>query len=205
MGMDSDQLLFTFGVLVGHQTCTRSAGSAPCRGGARKRRRLSLRAVGRSTCPSAAAAPGTQRDSTPGPRGRHQMPRTEDTRARAEARVALCGSCGKALQKPLACVRCKAATFVPRDCQIKAWKAGHKGECPADQERVLQELNQLAAAADWRRVAAQERAFMRTSMPETAQFVGMNRALAAGCYQISAARFGHDFSWSPFSILGRAP
>ena len=53
-------------------------------------------------------------------------------------------------------------------CQIKAWKAGHKGNCvaaaradttaskpTADQMRVLKMLEQLAGAADWRGVAAQ--------------------------------------------------
>ena len=57
-------------------------------------------------------------------------------------------------------------------CQIKSWKAGHKGDCTpaaradictaakltADQMRVLEMLEQLAGAADWRGVAAQERA-----------------------------------------------
>ena len=76
-------------------------------------------------------------------------------------------------------------------CQIKAWKAGHKGECKAaaradtrtaakptaDQMRVLKMLEQLAGAADWRGVAAQERAAravaaaVRTSMPGNASFV----------------------------------
>jgi tetratricopeptide (TPR) repeat protein len=78
-------------------------------------------------------------------------------------------------------------------CQIKAWKAGHKGECAAsaqavtrttakpgptaDQMRVLEILEQLAGAADWRGVAAQERsaravaAAVRTSMPGIASFV----------------------------------
>ena len=75
-------------------------------------------------------------------------------------------------------------------CQIKAWK-GHKGECKpaaradtrtaakptADQMRVLNMLEQLASAADWRGVAAQERAAravaaaVRTSMPGIASFV----------------------------------
>ena len=55
-------------------------------------------------------------------------------------------------------------------CQIKAWKAGHKGDCKAaasadnrtaakltaDQMRVLEILKHLAGAADWRGVAAQE-------------------------------------------------
>ena len=55
-------------------------------------------------------------------------------------------------------------------CQIKAWKAGHKGDCvaaaradtrtaampTAEQMRVLKMLAQLAGAADWRGVAAQE-------------------------------------------------
>mgnify|MGYP000415394778 CR=1 FL=1 len=77
-------------------------------------------------------------------------------------------------------------------CQTKAWKAGHKGECvaaacradtrtaakpTADQMRVLKMLEQLAGAADWRGVAAQERAAravaaaVRTSMPSIASFV----------------------------------
>ena len=76
-------------------------------------------------------------------------------------------------------------------CQTKAWKAGHKGECvaaaradthtaakpTAEQMRVLKMLEQLAGAADWRGVAAQERAAMalaaavRTSMPNTAAWV----------------------------------
>ena len=65
-------------------------------------------------------------------------------------------------------------------CQIKAWKAGHKGECvaaaradtrtTAEQMRVLKMLEQLDGAADWRGVAAQEHAARAvaaavTSMP----------------------------------------
>ena len=76
-------------------------------------------------------------------------------------------------------------------CQIKAWKAGHKGDCvaaaradtrtagkpTADQMRVLEILEQLAGAADWRGVAAQEgaaravAASLRTSMPGCASWV----------------------------------
>ena len=76
-------------------------------------------------------------------------------------------------------------------CQIKAWKAGHKRECvaaaradtrtaanpTADQMRVLKTLEQLAVAADWRGVAAQEHAAravsaaVRTSMPSKAAWV----------------------------------
>jgi tetratricopeptide (TPR) repeat protein len=76
-------------------------------------------------------------------------------------------------------------------CQIKAWKAGHKRECvaaaradtrtaanpTADQMRVLKTLEQLGVAADWRGVAAQERAAravaaaVRTSMPSKAAWV----------------------------------
>ena len=76
-------------------------------------------------------------------------------------------------------------------CQTKAWKAGHKGECvaaaradtrtaakpTAEQMRVGKMLLQLAGAADWRGVAAQERAAravaaaVRTSMPGKASFV----------------------------------
>jgi tetratricopeptide (TPR) repeat protein len=70
-------------------------------------------------------------------------------------------------------------------CQIKVWKAGHKGECTAtaradtrtavkqsaDQMRVLKILLQLDRSDDWRGVAAQERearsvaATVQTSMP----------------------------------------
>ena len=66
------------------------------------------------------------------------------------------------------------------DCQIKAWKAGHKGKCLADQERVLQELNQLAAAADWRGVAAQERSFtaVAAAVPD---FDAGNRSVCLWC------------------------
>jgi len=80
-------------------------------------------------------------------------------------------------------------------CQIKAWKAGHKGECAAaaradtrtaakptaDQMRVLKILAQLAVAADWRGVAAQERAAravaaaMRTSMRSKAAWMHSER------------------------------
>ena len=76
-------------------------------------------------------------------------------------------------------------------CQIKAWKAGHKRKCvaaacadirtagkpTAGHMRVLKILEQLEDAADWRGVAAQERAAkavaaaVRTSMPGYASFV----------------------------------
>ena len=76
-------------------------------------------------------------------------------------------------------------------CQIKAWKAGHKGNCvaaaradtrtapkpTADQMRVVKMLEQLAGAANWRGVAAQEgaaravAAAVRTSMPSIASIV----------------------------------
>ncbi len=85
----------------------------------------------------------------------------------------------------------QARTLSLRCCQIKAGKAGHKGNCTpaaraetrtaakptADQMRVLKMLEQLAGAADWRGVAAQERAAravaaaVRTSMPRVASFV----------------------------------
>jgi hypothetical protein len=83
------------------------------------------------------------------------------------------------------------ASLSPVCCQIKAWKAGHKRECAAaapsgtrtaakptaDQMRVLVILKQLADAADWLGLAAQERAAravaaaVRTSMPGVALFV----------------------------------
>ena len=81
-------------------------------------------------------------------------------------------------------------TLPLRCCQIKAWKAGHKGECvgaaradtrtaaklTADQMRVLLILLPLADASDWRGVAAQraaraEAAAVRTSMPSMAAWM----------------------------------
>ena len=107
----------------------------------------------------------------------------------------LCDNCCQALPMPLVCARCKTArcktSTCSKDCQIKAWKAGHKGECvtaaradtrtaakpTADQTRVLKILKQLDGAANWRGVAAQERAAravaaaVRTSMPRVAAWV----------------------------------
>ena len=75
-------------------------------------------------------------------------------------------------------------------CQIKAWRAGHKGECvpaafadasttaiTADQNRLTEILVQFAGADDWRGVAAQEdaatavAAAVRTAMPCYAAWV----------------------------------
>jgi hypothetical protein len=76
-------------------------------------------------------------------------------------------------------------------CQIKGWRAGHKGDCvpaaragartaatpTADQMRVLNIPEQLVGADDWRGVAAQERAaktvaaVVRTSMLRYAAWV----------------------------------
>ena len=39
--------------------------------------------------------------------------------------------CGKRLQKPLQCSRCKKAQYCSKDCQVAAWKSGHKRECVA--------------------------------------------------------------------------
>jgi len=109
----------------------------------------------------------------------------------------LCGNCCKALQKPLVCARCKTATYCSKDCQIKAWRAGHKGECAlegraqgrvaagtrkkplpnSEQLRVFAKLNQLADAGDSRGLAAQERqaravaAAVRTSRPSAVSWV----------------------------------
>ena len=120
------------------------------------------------------------------------MPRTEDAAGEC-SNVTLCDNCCKALEKPFVCARCKTATYCSKDCQCKAWKAGHKGDCAlaheqraatgtrkaakptADQTRVLEILEQLVGAADWRGVAAQERAAravaaaVRTWMPSKAR------------------------------------
>jgi hypothetical protein len=38
-------------------------------------------------------------------------------------------ACGKPLEQPLQCAQCKAAKYCSKDCQKRAWKAGHKREC----------------------------------------------------------------------------
>ena len=46
----------------------------------------------------------------------------------------VCGGCG-ASEAPgatfQACSRCKAQHYCTKDCQVRAWKAGHKGQCVA--------------------------------------------------------------------------
>jgi hypothetical protein len=49
---------------------------------------------------------------------RHRMPRKEDAAARDSSNTSLCQNCSKALQKPLVCARCKAATYCSKDCQV---------------------------------------------------------------------------------------
>ena len=161
----------------------------------------------------------------------------------SDATLSRCGNCRKALQRPLVCAGCKAATYCSKDCQvrlgharkyandlprppptltlslcgcqIKAWKAGHKGECAghqkrdiwgmragaaaaslsssrkaaaltADQWRVLQQLEEHAAAADWRGVAALESAgnevaaAVRAAMPGRAAYVHNVLGIAYG-------------------------
>ena len=92
-------------------------------------------------------------------------------------------------QMPHRCSPSPTRTLSLCCCQIKAWKAGHKGDCvaaaradtrtaakpTADQMRVVKMLEQLAGAADWRGVAAQGRAArtvaaaVRTFMPAATQ------------------------------------
>lgn len=43
-----------------------------------------------------------------------------------------CGNCGvmeETGKKLLRCSRCKIAMYCSKDCQVKAWKSGHKREC----------------------------------------------------------------------------
>ena len=80
-------------------------------------------------------------------------------------------------------------------CQIKAWKAGHKGDCvaaarvdtrtaakqTADQMRVLKMLEQLAGAADWLGVAAQERAARAVAVDKRSN--ARHRSPHGGCHR----------------------
>ena len=180
------------------------------------------------------------------------MQSTEDSAGKCERDAMLCGNCRKALQRPMVCAGCKAATYCSKDCQvrlglwhmppvyasthartqmphwtppnlhpsfcgcqIKAWKAGHKGECASHQERdiwgvragaaaadlsttrtaaaltagqwrVLRQLEEHAAAADWRGVAALESAgkevaaAVRAAMPGRAAYVSNVLGIAYG-------------------------
>ena len=64
----------------------------------------------------------------------------------------VCGhtGCRKPLRPPLLqCARCKAVAYCSKECQTRAWKAGHKRECaPGDGKRAAQaggSLRQQAA------------------------------------------------------------
>ena len=70
------------------------------------------------------------------------------------------------------CARCKAAVYCSKECQTRAWKAGHKRECapcaPAQHEplpastptpeqlRLQARLDELRGAMDWRGLMALE-------------------------------------------------
>ena len=46
----------------------------------------------------------------------------------------VCGGCGASESPGLvfqACSRCRRQHYCTKDCQVRAWKAGHKGECVA--------------------------------------------------------------------------
>jgi hypothetical protein len=91
--------------------------------------------------------------------------------------------CCKPLQTLLQCAKCKSASYCSKDCQTKAWKAGHKRECApgrgasiaslrrralqqaegaqrgltAEQRRLLMKMANLHAVEDWRGLVALER------------------------------------------------
>ena len=49
-----------------------------------------------------------------------------------------CKDCRTTLHKPLVCVACKLAAYCSKECQTKAWRAGHKRECEAVLEAASQ-------------------------------------------------------------------
>ena len=61
-----------------------------------------------------------------------------------------CHCCGKVTDKPLRCAACKAVFYCSKDCQILAWKQGHKVEC-----------KQLKARQKKKTAAAKEEADIR--------------------------------------------
>jgi hypothetical protein len=81
-------------------------------------------------------------------------------------------ACRKPLEQPLQCAQCKAAKYCSKDCQKKAWKAGHKRECvpagakgakssaaagPDMQRTLLQQTMGLRSGARGEPTAAQRR------------------------------------------------
>ena len=51
-----------------------------------------------------------------------------------------CQNCGKISQTVLTCAKCKIATYCDKNCQLIAWKTGHKKKCVFDKD-VIAKMN----------------------------------------------------------------
>ena len=60
--------------------------------------------------------------------------------------VELCDYCLQVIPKRLQCTKCKTATYCSRNCQIEAWKKGHKKEC------ILREVKRDCVWLDFNKV-----------------------------------------------------
>jgi tetratricopeptide (TPR) repeat protein len=78
-----------------------------------------------------------------------------------------CGACAKPCARRLVCARCKTVGYCSKECQTRAWQAGHRRECvpaapemtPSERGLVFARAARLHEARDWSRVAADELQF----------------------------------------------
>jgi len=94
---------------------------------------------------------------------------------------ALCdlAACGKPLDAILWCSRCKEAMYCSKECQTKAWKAGHKRECTPAPQAAPRAAAAAAAVASRRAAAsAARRAVQAAAFPTNTMTAEQSRLLS---------------------------
>lgn len=71
----------------------------------------------------------TTLSSLPTLREEHACAKREYEEHHTLLRGRACSHCGMGTVRAMTCARCKAVVYCGRDCQVKAWKAGHKDKC----------------------------------------------------------------------------
>jgi tetratricopeptide (TPR) repeat protein len=122
-----------------------------------------------------------------------------------------CCACAKPCACRLVCARCKAVGYCSKECQTRAWQAGHHRECvpaapapeasrppaapemiPSERGLVFARAVRLHEARDWPRVSADELQFaavaraLRVSAPTLAMY--LHHVLGRAHYEL------HDYA-----------